>query len=469
MTTLQDIAYQAMVDRGFQPDFSSSELQEVASLRPPSLSPLKDLREKLFFSIDNDDSLDLDQLTYAEKEKIFIAIADVSILVSASSAIDQHASHNTTSVYTPAINFPMLPPELSTDLTSLNPSVDRQAIIVEMNIALQGDFTLSAIYPALVHNHAKLTYKGVGAWLEKKGPLPPIPGLAEQVTLQDALAQRMKAFRLRQGALSFKTIEVKPTVRNGVAVNLEEALPNRANALIENFMIAANVGYTRYLLDNKVPIIKRIVRTPERWNRIVALAHDKGEKLPPEPNVKALRDFLIKQQQLDPLHFPDLSIAVIKLIGKGEYVLAYPGEPSPGHFDLALEDYAHTTAPNRRYPDLIMQRLLKHQFSKTPQPYSKESLATLATHCTEMEDNASKVERRVKKSAAAMVLGPQIGRQFSALVTGATEKGTWVRLITPPIEGKLVKGFKGVDVGDAIAVKLIHVDVQQGFIDFARV
>lgn len=474
MDNLTEIAKQAMIDRGFYADFPSQVIQEVQAIHlPESEASLKDMRDQLWISIDNDDSLDLDQLTFAENNKIYVAVADVCGLVRQASAIDQFAMHNTTSVYTPTKVFPMLPPQLSTNLTSLNEKVDRAAIVTEIDIGSDGSFNFNSIYLALVRNQAKLAYKRVASWLDHKVEQPhataDIPGLGDQLKLQDSLAQRIRNYRKGQGALSFSTKEMVPVVVDGIPVQLKELVLTRANALIENFMIAANVSMTRYFEAKKLPVIKRIVRTPERWDRIAALAKGYGETLPPEPDVKALQNFLLKQRKADPQNFPALSLAVIKLIGRGEYVAAFPDEPAPGHFDLALRDYSHTTAPNRRYPDLLMQRLLLSSFKAGPLPYSSQELAELARHCTEKEDDASKVQRRVNKSAAAMVLAPQVGQQFAAMVTGNSPKGTWVRLLTIPVEGKLVQGFQGIDVGDPINVKLLRVDVPNGFIDFVRV
>lgn len=441
---LGDIAHRAMLDRGFEPDFTDKIKQEVGALSPPPSNPaLRDMRQKLWFSIDNDDSQDLDQLTYAEKGegdkvRIYISIADVSGLVHDGSAIDERAAHNTTSVYTPTRVFPMLPFRLSTDLTSLNPNSDRNSVVVEMEVDGTGEFLPKDVYPALVHNQAKLTYNRVGDWIDGKVATPHptlnLPGLEEQIKLQDAVAQRIKAFRLKQGALTFSNVEVKPIIVDDLPVGLKEAIPNRANELIENFMIAANVGVTLHLTRHNLPTLRRIVRTPDRWDRIVALAKGLGTVLPEEPDVKALQVFLIKQQQANPETFPDLSLAIIKLIGRGEYVVGYPDRPSPGHFDLALHDYAHTTAPNRRYPDLIMQRLLKSHFAGSKASYTDKQLEAIARNCTEKEDAANRVTRRVQKSAAAMVLYDKIGQRYQAMVTGAAPKGTWVRLDNPPID-----------------------------------
>lgn len=482
VVNLADIAHDVMIARGFIPDFPDAVNREVASIQSPevpnSKSAIRDMRDRLWISIDNDDSKDLDQLTLAEeigsgKSKIFVAVADVDGLVSYGSAIDQYAAHNTTSVYTPTKIFPMLPPKLSTDLTSLNENADRCAIVIEMTIQRDGQFDLSDIYSAWVNNHAKLAYNSVAEWLEKDGPLPhpegELPGIADQLRLQERIAKRIKEYRDRQGALTFGKIELQPIIYNNVPIGLKEIVRNRANALIENYMIAANVGMTRYFVESQLPTLRRVVRTPKRWDRIVALAAGLGTKLPSQPDSKALRDFLLKQHRADPEHFSDLSLAIIKLIGKGEYVVGLPGKPSLGHFDLALQDYAHTTAPNRRYPDLIMQRLLKSHLNRIAAPYRDDDLAELARHCTEKEDDAAKVERRMQKSAAAMVLAPQIGHRFAAMVTGVNDNGTWVRLFNPPLEGKLSQGFKGIDVGDRLTVQLTHVDVANGYIDFKRI
>lgn len=481
MDDLTQIARQAMLDRGMLVDFPQAVVQETATLTQPATprpSPaLRDLRDLLWVSIDNDDSLDLDQVTYAETGKdgndiLYVAIADVDALVAPDTAIDQFASSNTTSVYTPTAVFPMLPTQLSTNLTSLNEKGDRAAIVVEIDVGEQGDFETRAVYPAWIRNQAKLTYNKVAPFLESKGKksdLPDLPGLKEQLLLQDSITQRIKEKRYRQGALSFGTIEMQPVIQNGQVIDLRPSVHNRANSLIENAMIAANVGVTRFLADQKLPTFRRIVRKPLRWDRIVMLAKDRGAKLPPEPDVKALRKFLLDQRNADPQRFPDLSTSIIKLIGRGEYIVGFPGEEVPGHFDLALHDYSHTTAPNRRYPDLIMQRLLKNVFYGGTNPYSNEELIALAQHCTEKEDDAVKVERRVKKSAAAMMLESQIGQEYHGFITGTGEKGTWVRIISPPVEGRLARGYEGLDVGDYVSVTLIRVDVQLGHIDFARI
>ncbi len=472
--TLEEIASKVMAEKGFIPDFSAAIIEELENINAPSYpaDSVRDMRKLMWVSIDNEDSRDLDQLTYAEPDRIFVAVADVDALVKKGSEIDKRAAQNTTTVYTPTLICPMLPLKLSNNLTSLNEEKDRCAVVIEVKIAEDGKFDLIDIYPALVHNHAKLNYPCVGAWLDDrscKTPPPPIPGLQEQLDLQDKLARKIYDYRSRQGTLEFAVIQLKAVIVDGIPVSLEEQDKSRANSLIENYMIAANVAVTRYLKEKNLPTIQRVVRKPKRWDRIVALAKNIGEELPYEPDPKALRQFLLKQQKSCPVNFPDLSLAIIKLLGRGEYVLGLPGQPAPGHFDLAEREYCHATAPNRRFPDLIMQRLLKSSFFKTPQPYTKEELSTLAIHCTEREDEADRVERRLIKCAAAIVLQKEVGRTFEAMVIGSNPKGTWVRLLKPPVEGKLVKGFQKVDVGDFIKVRLSRVDSLNGHIDFQKI
>ncbi len=475
LPSLTEIAHLAMIEKGFIPDFPEPVVHEINALHNPAspIPPFRDMRDKLWISIDNDDSRDLDQITYAEKNKTYVAIADVDALVKPGSPIDAQAAHNTTSVYCPTIVFPMLPLKLSTDLTSLCENKDRTAIVIEMNIDSDGRFDLADIYPALVRNHAKLTYNGVGACLEHSYscpyPIPSIQGLRDQLNLQEEIAERIYAFRSQEGALSFAEMELEAVVVDGIAVEIKERVSNKAHHLIENMMIAANVASTRFLDKRNLPSIRRIVKTPKKWDRIVALAKDLGEKLPSKPNSKALRKFLLKQQKASPLLFADLSMAIIKLIGRGEYVFAPPGKKGLIHFDLAEVEYSHTTAPNRRYPDLIMQRLLKSAIYNAPLPYTPSQLKEIAQQCTEKENDSKKVERRLIKCAAAMVLAKDVGKAYSAMVIGVTPKGTWVRLQNaPPIEGKLVHGFENVDVGDPVKVKLTKVDVMNGHIDFAR-
>ncbi|HSW72960.1 MAG TPA: RNB domain-containing ribonuclease [Chlamydiales bacterium] len=468
------ISDKALQEKGFLTDFPKAVIQEVNSLNlPASFSErevFKDLRDKPWISIDNDDSLDLDQITYSEQNKVYVAISDVDALVTKGSPLDQYAAHNTTSIYIPGKVYPMLPFKLSTNLTSLNETRDRRAIVIEMDIENNGKFSLKDVYLALVNNHAKLAYNGVRAWIEQKIPLPGrSTDILEQVILQDSLAQKIKKYRMKEGALSFPSLEVEPVFERGELIGLKEKIFHRGHSLISNFMIAANSSIASYFDRLKLPSLKRVVREPARWDRIVFLARSLGDDLPTKPDVKALRDFLIRRQKKDPGRYALLSLAVIKLIGKGEYILDDPNQPSPGHFDLALTHYSHNTAPNRRFPDLIMQRLLKSQLHKKKEPYSKQELSQIAAHCTQKEDDATKVERRLHKSIAAIVLEPKIGQTFKAMITGASKKGTWVKITEPPVEGKLVKGFEGKDVGDHLNVRLIHVNVKNGHIDFETI
>ncbi len=478
---LQDIAQRAMRERGLLAEFSVEALAELAKLQAPAVAKndesMRDLTNLLWASIDNDDSRDLDQITVAEampgdKIKILVAIADVDSLVKNGSAIDNHARHNTTSVYTAAMIFPMLPEKLSTDLTSLNVNEDRLAIVIEMVLGADGSLQASDIYRARVRNHAQLAYNSVAAWLDG-GSTPEaittVNGLAENLRLQDKAAQSMRNFRHVHGALSLETIEARPIFDGDQIRDLEVEYKNRATDIIEDCMIAANGVTARYLTSRKFPSIRRVVRTPKRWDRIVELAGEHKFGLPADPDSKALDEFLIKEKAADPLRFPDLSLAVIKLLGAGEYMAELPGDTAPGHFGLAVKDYAHSTAPNRRYPDLITQRLLKAAIAGSAWPYRKDELDALATHCTVEEDAANKVERQVGKSAAALLLESRIGEQSDAIVTGASDKGTWVRLLNMPVEGKLIHGFEGLDVGDRLRVQLISINVERGFIDFKKV
>jgi exoribonuclease-2 len=478
---LQSIARRAMLERGLLPDFSAEAVAELDSINAPARAEsglIRDQRSLPWASIDNDDSRDLDQLTVAEsmtegKIKIMVAIADVDSLVQEGSAIDKHARINTTSVYTSAVLFPMLPEKLSTDLTSLNLNQDRLALVVEMVIDNEGNLVASDVYRAHVRNHAKLDYNRIAAWLDGNGTFPDagssIPGLDENLRTQDKATQSMKMLRHIHGALSLETMEAKPVFDGDQILSLGMEEKNRAKEIIEDLMIAANGVTARYLSASKFPSIRRVVQTPKRWDRIVEIAREYKFRLPASPDSKALEEFLVKQKAADPIRFPDLSLTVIKLLGAGEYVAELPGEDVPGHFGLAVKDYSHSTAPNRRYPDLLTQRLLKAALEKKPVPYSKDELDILADHCTKAEDAAKKVERQVGKSAVALLLESKIGEQFNSIVTGASEKGTWVRLLTLPVEGKLVQGSGVMDVGDRLRVKLTSVDVQQGFIDFKKV
>ena len=480
-TDLRGIARRAMVERDLLPDFSAAAMAELAHIQTAatdSHANLRDLTGLLWASIDNDDSRDLDQLTVAELRpdrsvKILVAIADVDALVKKDSALDGHAKHNTTSVYTSGDMFPMLPEKLSTDLTSLGEGEDRLAVVVDMTITEDGVVRSSTLFRALVHNHAKLAYNGVAAWLAGEAPAPErvtaVSGLDAQLRLQDQVAQRLKVRRHQQGALSLETIEARAVFDGELLTDLRVEQKNRAKELIEDFMIAANQATASYLKGKGVPSFRRILRSPERWLRIVEVAARWGEPLPPEPDASALEGFLVKRRKADPLTFPDLSLAIVKLIGRGEYVLDQSKDGAPEHFGLAVRGYTHSTAPNRRFPDLITQRLVKAALAGAPTPYKPEELKYLADHCTVKEDDAEKVERRLRKSAAALLLESRIGQRFDAIVTGASESGTWVRLLDPPVEGRVVTGTSGLDVGDKVRVELISTDVERGYIDFVRV
>jgi len=404
---LRRIAHRVMLERGLLPDFSPEVIAEVETLNEPVVAEERsacDLRELVWCSIDNDDSLDLDQLTVAAslpggQVRVLVATADVALLVGDGTAIDGHARHNTTSVYTAAEKFPMLPDRLSTDLTSLNENEDRMAIVVDMVLDDNGNLKSSDVYRAMVRNHAKLTYRATGAWLEGAGPMPDavaeVPGLADNLKLQDEAAQDLKRLRHALGALTLQTVQSRPVFEEERLRGLELEMKNRATELIENFMIAANGITVRFLASKKFPSIRRVVRTPRRWDRIVEVAAEQGAQLPIEPDAKALEDFLVDQKKAHPATFPDLSLTIIKLLGPGEYVAQAPGQPIEGHFGLAVKDYTHSTAPNRRYPDLITQRLVKATLTGRPAPYNVDELGALATHCTEQEDAANKVERQV--------------------------------------------------------------------------
>ena len=481
MADLHQIARRAMLERGLLPDFSAAALAEAATIDTQRADPdaaLRDLRALPWMSIDNDDSRDLDQLTVAEAladdlVKILVAIADVESAVPTGSALDDHARHNTTSVYTAARIFPMLPEVLSTDLTSLNEHEERLAVVVEMVVRTDGTLAASDIYRARVTSRAKLTYNSVAAWLEGTAPAPPkvaaAPELEQQLRLQDQVARALQLVHRRRGALDLATPTARPVFENGVLTDLRPDEKNRAKELIALFMIAANGVSARFLEAKGFPSLRRFLRSPERWDRIVALAALQGELLPALPDAAELDKFLTRRRLADPARFADLSLAVVKLLGSGEYVAAPAGRAGPGqHFGLAVTDYTHSTAPNRRFPDLVTQRLLKAALAGALPPYSDAELDTLARHCTLQEDNAAKVERQVRKSAAALLLAPRIGDTFRAVVTGASDRGTWVRTVSPTVEGRVVQGHAGLDVGDRVAVELVSVNAERGFIDFRR-
>jgi VacB/RNase II family 3'-5' exoribonuclease len=476
---LQAAARRIMLEHGFEPDFPPEVPQQLADLKahPPQVVPggdIRDLRQLLWSSIDNDTSRDLDQIEVAERSttgeiKVLVGIADVDAFVRQQSPIDGHAAKETTTVYTGIGNFPMLPEDLSTGASSLLENGDKLSVVIEFLVTPDGGVTSSDVYRAIVRNHAQLAYDSVGAWLEDKGPAPSkveaSAGLQAQLKLQNEVAQTLRKQRYQNGALNIDTAEVRPVVLNQQVVDIVNQQKNHASELIEDFMIAANEVVARLL--EKVSSLRRIVKTPERWDRIVQLAATHSEKLPAQPDSKALNDFLLRRKAADPDHFADLSLAVIKLIGPGEYVLERPGDPAQGHFGLAIQDYTHSTAPNRRFADIVTQRLIKALLSGQAAPYSDDELTAIASNCTLKEDAARKVEREMSKRIAALAMSSRIGTTFDAIVTGVTPRGTFVRVLQPHIEGLLVQA-QGVDVGDRLRVKLTRTDVQRGYIDFAH-
>jgi VacB/RNase II family 3'-5' exoribonuclease len=477
---LQATARQVMQAQGFQPDFPSEAQKQLADIRahPPQLTPsdkVRDLRNLLWSSIDNDTSKDLDQIEVAERlpngdVKVMIGIADVDAFVAKDTPIDQHAERETTSVYTGVSIFPMLPNELSTGASSLLENSDRPAVVTEFVVNTGGSISSSNVYRAIVRNQAQLTYNAVGAWLEGTAAAPPkvaaSSALEAQLKLQDNVAQALRKLRFEHGALNLDTNEALPVVLNDQVVDVLNQGKNRATEVIEDFMIAAN-GVVARLLE-KVSSLRRIVKTPDHWDGIVRLAAAQGENLPAQPDSKALNNFLLKRKAADPDHFADLSLAVIKLIGPGEYVLERPGEPAQGHFGLAVQDYTHSTAPNRRFADVVTQRLIKALLDGKPGPYSDNDLAAIASNCTEKGDAARKVEREMSKRLAAIAMSHRVGETFDAIITGVTPKGTFVRVLQPHIEGLLAQGAQGLHVGDKLRAKLVRTDVQHGFIDFAK-
>ena len=473
-------ARQAMTERGFEPEFPPAVAQQLDQLRrnpPQPPASARDLRSLLWSSIDNDTSRDLDQIEYVEalpngSQRVLIGIADVDAFVPKGSPIDQHAMRETTTVYSGVHNFSMLPEELSTGSTSLLEGQERAALVIEFTVDAQANIAASDIYLARIVNRAQLAYPSVGAWLAGQAAAPPkvaaSTDLQQQLRLQDEIAQRLRHQRYNHGALNLQTIETHPIHLTDGTIDIEAEVKNRATQLIEDFMIAANGVVARALDAAHFSSIRRVVKTPKRWDRIVTLAAGLGANLPATPDPKPLHDFLCEQQAKDPDHFADLSLAVIKLLGPGEYVLERPGEPSEGHFGLAVQDYTHSTAPNRRYADLVTQRLLKAMIAKQTSPYSDDELSSIAAQCTRMEDAERKVSREMQKRIAAVAMSNRIGQPFDAIVTGVNEHGSFVRTIQPHVEGMLVRGEHGVDVGDKLRVTLVRTDPVRGYIDFAR-
>ncbi len=472
-----------MIDAGFEPDFNQAVLEEVGAVSAgardlAAAANVRDLRELLWSSIDNTTSRDLDQVEYAERLpsgdiRLLIGIADVDAFVSKSSAIDKHAEQNCTSVYTGVKTFAMLPEELSTDLTSLVPNEDRRVIVTEMVVGSDGSVKTSDIYPAKLRNRAKLSYEIIGDWLDGKSPVPEVvksvAGLEAQLKLQQQAAQALGELRKEHGAIELETIQATPVVdESGRVVELEVTEQNAARDLIADFMIAANVAMAEFLEDKGGPLLRRVVRTPKYWSRIVEMAAEVGEQLPATPDSRALAEFLQRRKAADPIHFPDLSLAVVKSLGPGEYEVQMPGEEGEGHFGLAVDDYSHSTAPNRRFADLVTQRLVKAAMTNQSPPYEGNELKEIARRCTERGDAARKVQRKMRKVAAALLLRNQIGKKFDAIVTGVSEKGTYARIISPPVDGRVMRGEQGLRVGDKTLVRLLSTDPERGFIDFAR-
>jgi len=477
---LVDRARRALLELGFLPDFppdAQAQLAKVQQAGAPPSRGAEDLRGLLWSSIDNPDSMDLDQLEWAEalpdgSVRLLVAIADVDVLVPDGTALDRRAGANTASLYTGAAVFPMLPRPLSEDLTSLLPDVDRSSVVIGYRVAPDGTVSEGAVRRALVRNKAKLSYPEVGPWLQGEAPVPPrvaaVAGLEAQLRLQDGATRALRDARLRAGALALRTLEPRPVMSDGRVLDLEDVPDSRSRELIEDLMVAANGVMARFLDGAHRSSLARIVRKPKRWDRIVTLAQGLGTALPAEPDGPALSRFLQQQRRRDPLHFPDLSLAVVKLLGPGEYVLRPAGQDSPGHFGLAANDYSHSTAPNRRYPDLVTQRLVKALLAGGAAPYPDPELDGIAQHCTRMETAIRKLERLMRKVIAALLLHDRVGQTFDGLITGVTEHGTFVRLLKPPAEGRVVRGERGMDVGDRVRVKLLSTDPERGFIDFAR-
>jgi VacB/RNase II family 3'-5' exoribonuclease len=483
LPSLHQLACTALLERGFEPEFSTAISAQILALQAQPTSPadqlpadhLRDLRHLLWCSIDNDDSRDLDQLTVATPglngaTNILVAIADVQFCVPLDSPLDVHARLNTTSVYTAAGVFPMLAPELSTGLTSLNQGQDRRAVVIEMSVAPNGEITQSDLYAAWVHNHAQLTYNSVAAWLDGQALAPQrlaaVPGLADQLQTQWVAAKTLQNQREQQGALSLRTPQTRPVFVQGVLTDFCDDQDNCAKDMIASFMIAANGVAARYLEGKRFPCIRRFLREPSRWQRIRDLAKQRGTVLPLEPTALALNEFLASQQTAAPQHFADLCFAVVKLLGSGEYTLVQPGAAATGHFGLAVNDYTHATAPNRRYVDLTTQRLLSAALQGHTCPLDEPTLNRITQHCNEQQKSARKVERQIRKSAAALLLQSRIGQYFDAIITGASSKGVWLRTDHPRAEGRLLEPQPGLEVGDRLRVQLMHIQVEHGFIDF---
>lgn len=478
---LKAIARKAMKKYGFETDFPSSVISQVDALNihtpEETTQNVSDLRHLLWSSIDNSDTMDFDQIEYCERDKdggilAKVAIADVDAYVPKGSITDMYAGKNTTSVYTGISVFPMLPDHLSKDLSSLMLGKDRLAIVIEFDVRSTGEVHLGKIYRALVRNKAKLVYEEVGAWLEDNGKMPKIVastnGLEAQLRLQYKASTQLENYRTERGALKLETLEARPIIQKEEVLDFLVVRANPARYIIENLMVAANGVVSRYLKNANIPMIQRVVRTPKDWGEIVSVAKAHGTVLPALPDAKELSIFLAEQKKANPDLFPDLSLTIVKLLGPGEYVMYDQGNPI-GHFCLAVSSYTHSTAPNRRYVDLVIQRLLKAALEKSSSPYNKKELSQIAQRCTKRQKESKKVERFMLKVEATNLLYGKIGQIFEALVTGSSYKGVYARLFSPPVEGRVTRGMKGLKVGQKIRVKLIKLDPEKGYIDFERV
>jgi exoribonuclease-2 len=479
---LRVVARQALLDRGINIDFPASVVTEAREAVEPNYKKLgvRDLTNWLWSSIDNDDSRDLDQIEYLDistqgKWVLYVAIADVEYFVRKGSALDKYAATNTCSIYTGVQVFPMLPNELSTDLTSFNQGKTRLAVVTETHISKDGEVVSSTVFPAIVKNQARLAYDAVAAWLEGVTPerdptgsiekLSRNPALQDQIREQEKVAISLRKHREARGALDFVSPQLRATTTPDGKVEVGAQYANRATIIIQEFMVATNEAVDQFLQEKKLPSIQRIVREPKNWPRMAEIASVHGTTLPPKPDGKALQEFLAVQRKRDPHNFPELSLAMIKLLGRGEYVVKTHARDSLGHFGLATPNYAHSTAPNRRYPDLITQRMLKAAFSQKDSPYSLEELDAIAQRCSAKEDDSNRIERQVQKSVAALALRERIGDIFPALVTGVNEDGTWVRVVDPPVEGKL-QADRPFKVGDHVKARLTKTNPMRGFLDF---
>jgi exoribonuclease R len=505
---LAGAALDEMHAAGFKPEFGKGVDEQVADIREALANrkpepAVEDLRSLGWSSIDNDTSRDLDQIEFAERIpegiKLRVAIGDVAAAVAKGSPIDKHAQDQTQTIYTAVKNFPMLPFDLSTDMTSLNEDADRFAVMMTFTVGPTGAMSDEKVSRAFVRNRAQLAYSRVGPWLEntasgasmgsafdlrsdsarsaqpqaeseaQRSPALPTGWLADQLKLQDEAAQALHKARVENGALEFHRAEADPVVSDGKVVDVQEAIHNRAMDLIEDLMVAANGVMARTLRKGGRSGLQRVVRIPVRWDRIVELAAEHGGALPTSPDSVALNDFLETQRKNDSIHYPDLAVAVIKLMGPGEYMLMRPNDDPTGHFGLAARDYTHSTAPNRRYPDLVTQRILHAMIDNAPAPYSDQELMAIAQHCNDADKALRKIERDMQKRVAAVALAGRIGQTFAGVVTGSSDKGVYVRTFSPPAEGRVMQGGDNLDVGDKVTVRLIHTDPARAFIDFANV